>query len=276
MQVSTQDSPPVTRTPIKVTTVIGENSADPFPMLDRAWDIFAGKGIRTVFVTIGNSKSVAADLELAEGLGCPINAVALNDTEVAQWAEVVNVLKERKREGAVHDFSAGAESKWILPKNARVQPELPWWTKGQIDLSASSIKTTTVGEFAGSICTTMKIKDNITRIDILKIDTCAAVPGLEKGIIGAVLNAGFRPAIVIVNWSERPDVDLATTVAAGNLQNCGYSLVSKLGNKFLYYFTDSDMYQVCSWEMTSCPNPLMNEIVRSALSSKSAQVAERT
>ena len=276
MQVSTQDSPPVTRTPIKVTTVIGENSADPFPMLDRAWDIFAGKGIRTVFVTIGNSKSVAADLELAEGLGCPINTVALNDTEVAQWAEVVNVLKERKREGAVHDFSAGAESKWILPKNARVQPELPWWTKGQIDLSASSIKTTTVGEFAASICTTMKIKDNITRIDILKIDTCAAAPGLEKGVIGAVLNAGFRPAIVIVNWSARPDVDLATTVAAGNLQNCGYSLVSKLGNKFLYYFTDSDMYQVCSWEMTSCPNPLMNEIVRSALSSKSAQVAERT
>jgi len=254
---------------MKLTTVIGENSADPFPMLDRAWDIFAGKGIRTVFVTIGNSKSVAADLEVAEGLGCPINAVPLNDKETAQWAEVVNILKERKREGAAHDFSAGAESKWILPKNARVQPELPWWTKGQIDLSASSVKTARVADFASAICTTMKIKDNISRIDILKIDTCAAAPGLERGIIGAVLNAGFRPAVVLVHWSERPDVDLATTVAAGHLQNCGYRLVSKIDNKFLYYFTDNDMYQICSWELTSCQNPLLNEIVRSALPSKS-------
>jgi hypothetical protein len=29
-------------------TVIGANSADPFPMLDRSWDIFSAKGIRTV------------------------------------------------------------------------------------------------------------------------------------------------------------------------------------------------------------------------------------
>jgi hypothetical protein len=245
-------------------------------MLNHVWDIFAGKGIRTVFVTIGNSKSVAADLELAESLGCPINAVPLNDTEVAQWAEVTHILKERKREEAVHEFSAGAESKWILPKNARVQPELPWWTKGQIDLSGS-VKTNTVGDFATSICSAMKIKDNITRIDILKIDTRAAAPGLEKGIIGAVVNAGFRPAVIVVNWSERPDVDLATTVAAGHLQNCGYRLVSKIDNKFLYYFTDDDMYQICSWEVTSCQNPLVNEIVRNSLPlSKSAEVAERT
>jgi hypothetical protein len=271
MQVSTQDSSPVMQ--LKVTTVIGEKSADPFPMLDRVWDIFAGKGIRTVFVTIGNSKSSAADLEVAEGLGCPINAVALNDTEAAQWAEVVNILKERKREGAVHEFSAGAESKWILPKNTRVQPELPWWTKGQIDLDNSTVKTATVGDFATSICTTMKIKDNITRIDILKIDTRGAAPGLEKGVLAAILDAGFRPAVVVVHWSERPDVDLATTLAAGNLQNCGYSLVSKIDNKFLYYFTDNDLYQICSWEMTSCPNPLLNEIARSTrstLSSKSS------
>jgi len=277
--MSTIDSPPAAPTTVKIATTIGLNSADPFPMLDRLWDIFAGKGIRTVFVTIGNSKSVMADLEVAEGLGCPLNAVALNDTEVAQWAEVSHILKERKREGAAHEFSAGAESKWILPKNVRVQPELPWWTKGQIDLNNSSVKTNTVGEFAASISTAMKIKDNISRIDILKIDTRAAAPGLERGVIGAVLNSGFRPAVILVNWSERPDVDLATTVAAGHLQNCGYRLVCKSDNKFLYYFTDSDLYQVCSWEVTTCQNPLLNEIARSAAGlppPKSAEVAERT
>lgn len=242
-------------------TVIGANSADPFPMLDRSWDIFSAKGIRTVFLSIGNSKSVAADLDIAEGLGCPINHVALNQAEAAAWVEVSSILKERKREETAQPFSAGAESKWILPKNVRPQETLPWWSTGTVDLSGGSVKTQAVTRFVESICTTMKVKDNVVRIDVLKVDTVAAAPGLERGIIGAVLNAGFRPAVVLVHWSESPNVGLATTVAAGNLQNCGYRLISKVDNKFLYYFTDDDMYQLCSWEETSCQNPLMSEII---------------
>jgi hypothetical protein len=276
MQVS---SPVETTVPdrVKITTVVGANSSDPYPMLDCTWDMFAGKGIRTVFVSIGNSKSVQADLEIAEGLGCPINAVALSNTETAQWEEVSKILKERKRgEESVHDFSVGAETKWILPKNIRLQPALPWWTKGQIDLSASTVKTETLNAFATSICTTMKVKDNITRIDILKIDTVAVNSGLEKGILGAVLSAGFRPCIILVHWSERPDVDLSTTLAAGHLQNAGYQLLWKIDNKFLYYYNDNDMYQICSWEENYCQNPMFNEIVRSAslMQSKSSQLKE--
>ena len=244
-------------------TLIGKG-ADPFPMLDRAWDIFSGKGIRTVYVSIGNSKSVAADLDIAEGLGCPVNVVALDANEGAQWTEVSSILKERKRADDAMPFSAGAESKWILPKNVRMQPWLPWWSNGVLDLSNNKLATQTVGEFAGRICRDMKVKDNISRIDILKIDTTTSAPGLEKAVIGAVLNAGFRPAVMLVHWSERPDVDLSTTVAAGNLQNCGYRLMSKVDNKFLYYFTDDDMYQLCSWEDTTCQNPLLNEIARTA------------
>lgn len=250
-----------------LVSVIGKDSAEPFPMLERAWDIFSGKGIRTVFVSIGNSKSVAADLEIAEGLGCPINQVSLNAAEAAAWAEVSSILKERKREESAAPFSAGAESKWILPKNVRPQAMVPWWSNGTVDLSFNTIKTQSVADFVEPICTTMKVKDNIKRIDILKVDTVAAAPGLERGIIGAVLNAGFRPAIVLVNWTDRPDVGLATTVAAGNLQNCGYRLMSKIDNKFLYYFTDNDLYQICSWEETNYQNPLMHELIQAARTS---------
>ena len=245
-------------------TLIGGNSADPFPMLERSWDIFSAKGIRTVFVSIGNSKSVAADLDIAEGLGCPINHVPLNEAEAAAWVEVSSILKERKREETAQPFSAGAESKWILPKNVRSHGTLPWWSAGTVDLSGGPVKTQAVSRFAESICTTMKVKDNVVRIDVLKLDTVAAAPGLERAILGAVLNAGFRPAVVLVHWSENPNVGLASTVAAGNLQNCGYRLMSKVDNKFLYYFTDDDMYQMCSWEETSCQNPLMNEIILAA------------
>ena len=243
-------------------TLIGASSSDPFPMLERSWDIFSAKGIRTVFVSIGNSKSVVPDLDIAEGLGCPINHVPLNEAEAAAWTEVSTILKERKREPTASDFSAGAETKWILPKNVRPQTALPWWSNGTLDLSGGGqMKTQSVAQLAESICTTMKVKDNIVRIDVLKVDTVAAAPGLERAIIGAVLNAGFRPAIVLVHWSESPDVGLATTVAAGNLQNCGYRLMSVVNKKFLYYFTDDDLYQLCSWELTTCQNPLMQELV---------------
>ena len=246
-----------------LTTLIGKGSAAPFPMVDRIWDIFSGKGIRTVFLTIGASASVLPDLEIAESLGCPLNIVSLDSAEQNQWAEVSTILKERKREGG-SAFSVGAESKWILPKNVRVQPALPWWTNGSIDLSQSTVKTQCVADLVSSISTTMKVKDNVSRIDILKVDTRGAAPGLERGVLAAVLNAGFRPSIVLVNWSHMPDVDLATTVAAGHLQNAGYRLMDKLDNKFVYYFTDDDMYQICSWEVTSCQNPLVNELVSSA------------
>lgn len=245
-------------------TMIGKDSADPFPMLDRSWDIFSGKGIRTVFVSIGNSKSVIADLEIAEGLGCPINYVPLNESESGAWSEVASILKDRKREESASAFSANAETKWILPKNVRSQAALPWWGNGTLDLSSNPINTQNISDFLRSICTTMKVKDNITRLDILKVDSVAAAPGLEKAVLGAVLNAGFRPAIILVHWSQRPDVDLSTTIAAGNLQNCGYRLMSKIGNKFLYYFTDDDMYQLCSWEETAYQNPLLHELVSSA------------
>jgi hypothetical protein len=255
-----QQNPPASKP--ELTTVIGASSSDPFPMLDRSWDIFSAKGIRTVFVSIGNSASVVADLDIAEGLGCPINHVALSPSEEAAWTEISTILKERKREPTASAFSAAAETKWILPKNVRPQATLPWWSNGTVDLSGGAqVKTQSVADFAQSICTTMKVKDNVVRIDILKLDTVAAAPGLERAILGAVLNAGFRPAVVLVHWSERPNVGLATTVAAGNLQNCGYRLMSTVDNKFLYYFTDNDMYQLCSWEETTCQNPLMQELV---------------
>ena len=259
-----QDQSPVsTITAPSLVTVIGKDSAEPFPMVDRIWDIFSGKGIRTVFLSVGNSKSVMADLEIAESLGCPIHSVPLNTNEQDQWAEVSTILKERKRESGT-PFSVGAEAKWILPKNIRVQPALPWWTNGTIELSGSTVKTQCIGESVSSICGIMKIKDNISRIDILKVDTHLAAPGFERGIIASVLNAGFRPSIMVIYWTHMPDVDLATTVAAGHLQNAGYRLMDKLDRKFVYYFTDDDMYQICSWEVTSCQNPLLNELVRSA------------
>lgn len=248
----------------QLLTTVGEKSSDPFPILDRIWDMYSAKGIRTVFLTVGTSKSALPDLEIAEGLGCPINVVTLNDAEKALWSEVGSILKERKREDSASPFSLGAETKWILPKNLRMQEAVPWWENGTIDISGCVSRTQSVRDAMQSIATTMKLKDNANRIDILKIDTAASAPGFEKGLLGAVLSAGYRPSIILVRWSQMPDVDLSTTLAAGHLQNSGYSLLGKLDNKFLYYYTDEDLYQFCSWEGIVAINPIVTEIVNAA------------
>ena len=245
-----------------------KNISDNFPMLDRFFDFFASKGIRTVFMTIGNSVTAGADLEIAEGLGCPIHVVPLNASEKSQWEEISAILKARKREDTASAFSAGADTKWVLPKNIRIQSELPWWRNGQIDISGESVKTKPVVDLLAALCAPIKIKDAVTRLDILKIDTRLSAPGLEKAILAAILDAGIRPSLVLVNWSDRPDVMLSTTLAAGHLQNSGYRLIGKEGHKFLYYFTDHDMYQLCSWEDMTKYNPLLHEIVATAKSSQ--------
>ena len=260
----------------KMVCKIGEKGGEAFPILDRIWDIYATKGIRTVFLTIGSSKVALPDLEIAESLGCPLNIVALNETEKGRWTEVSGILKERKREATASPFSVGADSKWILPKNVRISDTLPWWENGTIDISGVVTKTQKFSEFMQGISSTMKLKDNITRVDILKIDTAFSAPGLERSILAAVLNAGYRPSIILVRWTSMPDTELSATIAAGHLQNSGYALLGKEDDKFLYYFSDEDLYQICSWEGVSTRNPITTEILNAAKTMQSREVAAST
>ncbi len=248
-------------------TTLGVGSSSPFPIVSRVWDVFASKSIRTIFLTIGNSSSSVADLELAESIGCRIHVCPLTSTEEGEWKEIQEILKERKREGAfaTYPFTVGAEAKWILPKNIRIQGAIPWWGEGTIRTTAGDeCKTTDVYSMIEKVCEDMKLKDGGVRLDILKIDTSREAPGLERAILPAILNAGFRPTLVLVHWNGRPDIELSYTLAAGHLQNCGYKLMAMEGDNFLYYFIDNDLYQLCSWEETKVANPLLDEIARSA------------
>lgn len=248
-------------------STLGVGSSSPFPILSRVWDTFASKGIRTIFLTIGNSSSSAADLELAESIGCPIHICPLSLQEGEAWKEIQTILKERKREGefAAHPFTVGAETKWILPKNIRIQDAIPWWGEGTIQMTSGyECKTIDAFPMIQSLCEAMKLKDGAVRLDILKIDTSSQSAGLERAILPSILSAGFRPTFILVHWNGRPDVELSYTLAAGHLQNCGYKLMAMEGDNFLYYFTDNDLYQLCSWEETKVANPLLDEIARSA------------
>ena len=249
-------------------TQVGAKSCDPFPMIDKAWDVFAGKGIRTVFLSIGSSKSPLPDLEISESLGCPLHMVPLDAAERANWSEVAAVLKARSRDSSASPFTEMVETKWILPKNIRMIDSLPWWEKGTVDISGTQISTERVSSLIAGVCDTMKLKDGARRLDILKVDTTSVAPGLEIPILGSILSAGFRPSVILVKWSNLPDENTQAMIAAGNLQCCGYSLLNVSQDKFLYFFNDDNMYEICSWQQQADINPMAKEIINSVTNSR--------
>jgi hypothetical protein len=239
-------------------TLLGADGGDPFPCFSNIWSVYAKKGLRTVFLSIGNSKSCVADLELAETIGCAIHVVPLTPTAINEWEEVRGILKTHERPSdAISDFSKGAENKWVLQKNLHIHSTLPWWVSSTMDLSGTTLKTEPFFSWVEKVCAISKVVDN-TRLDILKIDV---TDGLECSLLGAMLDAGFRPGCIIINWAYMPDTHTPTTLAAGNLQNCGYKLMAKEDKKFFYYFVDQDMYMTCSWECTKYANPMVYEII---------------
>ena len=223
---------------------------DPFPCLDPLWNIYSKKGIKTIFLSIGASKSCLADLEIAEILGCPIHVATINAEQEEKWKEVKDCLVSRERVAAKFDFSDGSEEKWITAKNFRMVGAPPLWGSGPRDSEP-------LFDWMKGLCYSMNVSE--TRIDILKIDVGN---GDERAILMAALDAGFRPSCIMVNWSHMPDTDVPSSLTAGHLQNTGYQLIGMHETKFLYYFIDKDWYMTCSWEETSCPNPMVREIIK--------------
>jgi hypothetical protein len=242
------------------TVILGLNTNAPFPCIDNILNFYYKKNIKTIFASIGTSKSCIADLEMSETLGCPIFIAP--GVESKKWKTLERYIKEKNLNTYLvcdtsDSFFTGFEEKWVLPRNIRIQETVPWWTSGSIDVGTESLKTTIFTEWVSSICSTMDIDE--IRLDILKVD----LPnGLERGILLSMLDAGFRPALVLVNWLHSPDADVSTTLSAGHLQNCGYTLLRIEGTKCLYYYLAQDAYMMNSWENTNVPNPMIAEFFK--------------
>ena len=157
-------------------------------------------------------------------------------------------------------FSEGAQEKWILPKNMRLRTTLPNWLNGSVKLSTGeSVPTEDALSWAESLCKEIGVKNNDVRLDVVKM----SLPyELEHTVLYSLLSTGFRPALFIIQWSKMPNEDVATSLVAGHLQTIGYRLIDKIGNKFLYIYTDQDWYMTCSWEDMVSPNPLVAEVLR--------------
>lgn len=246
---------------IKIKSIGLQN--DNWPILDNLWNFYEKKGIKTVFFSVGSSERAFADLEIAETLGCPIHIFEVREDLIQGWNEVQQILKSRKSPDSPLPFSEKVDTKWVLPKNIRVQNVLPGAFSGTIEIASSSYPVQTWEKCIQTATATMNLQDQ--RIDILKISLGM---GIEKNLLYSLLDTGFRPGMILVDWTETPDSNLFTTLCAGHLQNSGYTLLAKMGNRFVYFYNDRCIYELCSWEQNNVDNPLVAEIVKATSGSR--------
>lgn len=237
-------------------TIIGPKD-DPYPMLSNIWDFFSSKGTKTVFVSVSSGKTPLPELDLAENIGCPI-LIFDTSSNCQKWQECKEILKTRKTTDSTSEFAKTAQKKWVLPRNIHIKESFPTSFHGSIDLFGSQVKTENITDSIIEYSKTIGLEE--PRLDIMKIEDCP----LEADIIHSLIQSGFRPSILLVCWNETPDMNTCSMISAGNLQMVGYSLVAKQDNKFLYYYTDVNFYESCSWEEPSknLQNPLIQNIVK--------------
>jgi hypothetical protein len=229
-------------------------------MVANIWDFFSEKGTKTVFISIGSGSSALPDLDLAETLGCQI--LKLDAPETSQkWEEVKELLKVRKVTETTSDFAKPASRKWVLPKNIHIESVMPGFYNGTIEDTTIQTKTRCWFDIVQEQCKRIGLADDQLRLDIVKLDSSP----YESSILESLWQSGFRPSILLIHWVNSPDSNLSTLLTAGHLQMLGYALVAKEENRFLYYFTDVNYYETCTWETPAkrFENPLLKTLAQS-------------
>jgi hypothetical protein len=242
------------------TTTIGSKD-EPYPMIANVWDFFSQKGTKTVFVSVGTGKTCLPDLDFSETIGCPILKLDTPEKTIQEWNEIKDILKTRKITETTSDFAKAATRKWVLPKNIHVQRCVPSLYTGTIETQEGPVSTKRWYDLVAEHCKQIGLPEEDVHIDILKIDTC----DYQSSVLHSLWQTGFRPSLLLLHWNNSPDSDLPSLLTAGHLQMLGYVLVAKEGDRFLYYYTDTNYYETCSWETPAIrfENPFVSNLVKS-------------
>lgn len=241
------------------------NKDDLLPMVHNFNNFFSQKGSKTVYVSVGSSKSPLSDLDFIESIGCPLHLFDTDDENIKKWNEVVEVLKTRKVTNETTDFAKESSKKWVLARNVNLEKSLPSQYNGTVTIDNKDVKTVSLKEYVQQVCKKMDIDE---RIDYLKLDT-----PYVNNVLNTVLYEGYRPSLINVRWNDLPDENVNSMLMAGHLQMLGYSLLSKIDNKFLYLFENNNYYEACSWEKVGLYNPLIMELSKASKVNKNDNVS---
>jgi hypothetical protein len=209
---------------------------------------------------------VIPDLKLAEKVGAKLTMCVPTDEHVEYMNDVKIVLKERGKSTILSkDESFPVISKcWVLSNRVSIVKGIPGAFNGsaEIVLQERDLSGNTADLSGNTPTITVPLIDvfSLTEnnyFDIIKIDFL----GQERLILSGLLEAGMRSSLILVRWSESPNKDRQTRAAAATLQNHGYTLLSVVDGKYLYYYNDKPFYNLCDWETPSMKNPMVEKII---------------
>ena len=213
------------------------SNGEELPFLKDLWTFFSSKGVKTTFFSVNPDTSLTLDLDICESLGCPVRILTNSDVVESKWAIIAATLKARAiaPENASLTWLEGIQKRWILPRNLTVKKVAFDWST--LKTEASSLES--------------------NRVDMLKIEGTREE---ERVFLYSLIDGGYRPGIVLVQYTHDPDTNVPSMLVAGHLQMAGYRLLECRGSWFLYVYEDICFYDSCSWRTTTCQNPVTKYI----------------
>jgi hypothetical protein len=220
-----------------------------FPFLRNIYDFFAPRTRQITAWSFG-FRCGGFEAELLENTGCEMTVFDGRKDAQERFTIFKRVSEQHEKEDTDPEWAEELLDHWFVAKKVSLKESIPFSWSGTLKVNGAE---TTVSEMDTAI---------VPQVDLIKID----YPKFECDVLHAVLNAGYRPGLLWVNWTENPDENVKTMLAAGHLQNSGYTLMFVDGNYFVYKFNDQCMYEMCSWATPSHTNPMVETILKSMLS----------
>jgi hypothetical protein len=223
-------------------TVVRKDGDLEFPSITCIYDFFSPRTKQIVNWCFG-FRNGGFETEIAESSGSKLNIFDSRPGAKERYDIFERIMKTHETEERDPPWAEILADHWILPDSTKFSSVLPYEFSGTLDingcltsLNAIDVKT-------------------VPRIDICKVD----YDEFTMNLVYFILNSGYRPGLFYINWPFHPDHSNTTMVCAGHLQTCGYRLLKAVDNYFVYLYIDDCMYNICSWEVTACNNPMFAE-----------------
>lgn len=204
-----------------------------------------------IAITITNDPAIwKEDLCIGERLFSNLIIIPAHgsmEQHLTEYDTVKKVLKERLKYPNIKENKDLLEvaKTWILPTKLYMGP------------STTTFFTPIENPVQVALAPVFSALKVDPKIHYLKIE----VPnGFERTLLYTILDNGFRPSLLLVKWSHDIDDHTLTAQCAGHIQNVGYNLVSLHKEYALYMFSDSSLYDICSFKTIGLKNPIFTSL----------------
>jgi hypothetical protein len=198
---------------------------------------------RTLITITDQIQTWQDDLRVAEKMFTEIHICPSKDAENHAIAieQVKTILKERmKYPGIKENPELEKIAKiWVPPARVHLGPPSSTFFQAREEIQSAL---------------------DCSGIHVLKIQVG---DGSERRLLYSILDAGYRPGMIIIKWSHDLDDHTPTAQCAGHMMNTGYHLVHLENGYALYIFFDQPLYDICSMKIPALSNPMLQTILTS-------------